>query len=287
MDILDFTCDMQRRGTPALAGSFPTADVLKTRQPNFIPTSAKDCTIGHLGGEDVHGGRASFMYEPTSSIRLTVTGDYIRDNSEAAPDTVVQVDPNRASTNIKTEAAYFGLVFDQRFVPQSPFQTYVTYTDRIPAGTVIPGNTYYTGQIVNGRPTRGGYELDPHYHITNWGISGKLNWDLGNDITLTGVLGYRDLREYHAYDTDGTPLVVEHTVNDNSEKYWNAEVRLAGKMEWIRLGGRRLLFRRPWRPACRDHLPRRAPASARSTPLMIPTARRCSPMPMSTPSATS
>ena len=233
MKMVDFTCDMQRRGTPQLAGSYPTSNVLKTNQPNFKPDSVNDCVTGHLGGEDVHGGRASLMWEPASSVRLTVTGDYIHDTSQNAPDTLVSIDPKRVSTNVATEAAYFGLTVDQRFKPESPFETYATYADAIPAGTVIPGNTYYTGTVVNGRPTRGGYSLDPHIRIINWGFSGKLNWDLGSDIALTAVVGHRELHEYHAWDTDGMPLVVEHTVNDNHERYWNAEVRLAGKMDWV------------------------------------------------------
>ncbi|MES2698702.1 MAG: TonB-dependent receptor [Pseudomonadota bacterium] len=234
--ILDFTCEMQRRGTPQLAGSFPTSNPLATNQPNF---AANDCTIGRLGGEQTYGARTSLLWEPTSDITLTLTGDYIRDKSENAPDHVVDIDPARVSTNLRSQANYWGLVIDDRFETGDMYTTYTTYNDRIAAGTIIPGNTYYNGTVVNGRPTRGGYAFDPHVSIKNWGVSAKLEWSVSDTMNLTAVYGHRDLQEYHAFDTDGMPLVVEHTVNDNSLSYDVAELRLTGESEladWV-VGG--------------------------------------------------
>ncbi len=101
---------------------------------------------------------------------------------------------------------------------------------------MIPGNSYYNGTIVNGRPTRGGYELPAHVDLTNWGVSGKLHWDLGNNRDLTAVVGYRSLEEVHTFDTDGMPIVVEHVINDIENNYLTTEVRLAGtsqKIDWV------------------------------------------------------
>jgi iron complex outermembrane receptor protein len=230
---IDFTCEMYKRGTPELAGTYPTANVLLTNSPNFHPN---DCTIGRLGGEDTQGARTSFLWEPASSVRVTLNADYIRDRSDNTADSVVDLDPSRVSSNVKSEAAYFGLIMDRRFMTGSPFSSYVTYVDRIPAGTIIPGNTYYTNTGLAGRPTRGGYEMPAEGNLTNWGTSGKLNWDLGHDMALTAVVGYRSLHEIHTFDTDGTPLVVEHVTNDIENNYLNAEVRLSGTsklIDWV------------------------------------------------------
>ncbi len=227
---LDFTCEMTRRGTPALAGTYPTADVLATKTPNFTPN---DCEIGRLGGEDVNGGRVSLLWDATSSLKFVLNGDYIHDLSENTADSIVDIDPTRVSNNLRTEAAYFGLVVDSRFMTGDPYSTYVSYADRVPAGTVITGNSYYNGTRVNGRPTRGGYELPLHSDVTSWGVSGKMLWDLGHDMDLTAVVGYRSLNDVHTFDTDGMPLVVEHVINDIKNDYLNAEVRLAGKSQLI------------------------------------------------------
>ncbi|MBO9604188.1 MAG: TonB-dependent receptor [Novosphingobium sp.] len=228
---LDFTCEMNRRGTPELAGSFPFTTPL---QNSTKFDTVKDCTIGHYGGEDVRAIRGSFLWKPTADVTLTVTGDYLRDLSENPADSVVDIDPTRASSNMKSQAAYFGVTIDDRFVTGDPYTTYATYTDRIAACTVIPGNTYYNGSVnENGECTRGGYALPNHNNLKNWGVAGKLNWDFGNNISLTAVLAHRDLDETHTFDTDGTPLVVEHVINHLIEKYTHAEVRISGKSDLI------------------------------------------------------
>ena len=48
VDQLDFTCEMQRLGTPQLAGSFPTAD---------NSAYERDCKIGSFGGTDLGAGK--------------------------------------------------------------------------------------------------------------------------------------------------------------------------------------------------------------------------------------
>ena len=52
---LDFTCEMNRRGTPQLAGSFPVTSPLQ----GSVQHSSGSCVIGHYGGTDVRGARAA------------------------------------------------------------------------------------------------------------------------------------------------------------------------------------------------------------------------------------
>jgi iron complex outermembrane receptor protein len=222
---LDFTCEMRRRGTPQLAGTFPVTGPLQATSTNKAPD---DCVIGHFGGEDVRALRGSLLWEATPDISLTLTADYIRDTSDNPADYIVDVDPNRANSNMRSQAAYFGVTIDSRFSTGDPYSTYVTYTDRIAAGTLIPGNTYY-----NGTATRGGYALPDQNDLTNWGVAGKLAWDLGAGLALTAVIAHRKLDEIHTFDTDGMPLVVEHVINDIKNTYTHAELRLSGKSDLI------------------------------------------------------
>jgi iron complex outermembrane receptor protein len=232
---LDFTCEMNRRGTPELAGSFPVTGPLQGTSSN---NQARDCVIGHYGGTDVYGTRGSIMWEPIPSLQLTLTGDYIKDESDNPADSIVDIDPTRANANLRSQAAYFGLVWDQRFRTGDPYTTYVTYTDRIAACTVIPGNTYYNGNRspITNQCTRGGYELPNQNNYENWGVAAKFNWDLGSDIELTGVFAHREMDEIHTFDTDGTPLLVEHVINNLTQSYDHAELRLSGTsdlVDWV------------------------------------------------------
>jgi iron complex outermembrane receptor protein len=232
--LLDFTCEMNRRGTPALAGRFPYSGPL---QNSTKLDQVNDCTIGHYGGEDVRAIRGSLLWQPADNLRFTFSGDYLRDLSQNPADYLVDVDPTRANANMRSQANYFGVTIDRRFSTGDPYSTYVTYTDRIPACTVIPGNTYYNGSVnERGQCTRGGYELPNHNNLKNWGVSGKLSWDFSENINLTGVLAYRDLDEIHTFDTDGMPLVVEHVINNLAQSYVHGELRLSGKsdlMDWV------------------------------------------------------
>ena len=225
MKTLDFRCEMERRGTPELAGNFPFYDQQLSTTPNFEPD---DCVIGHLGGDDVRALRGSVRWEPTSDITLTLSGDSIWDDSENPADYTVDLIPANVTANVATQAAYWGLTYDTRFLTGDPFTTYATYVDRIQAGQIIPGNSFY-----NGRLTRGGLIMDPVTHLQNWGISAKLVWSLANDIDLTVVAGHRDLQENHSFDTDSGPLAIEHVQSDIGDRYDNLEVRLSGTSDLI------------------------------------------------------
>ncbi len=228
--ILDFTCEMRRQGTPALAGSLPYSSTLNQPTAGFTP---KDCVVGHQGGEDVQAYRGSLLWKPADTVRVTLTGDYIRDTSENGADTIVNIVNNRVSGTVVSAAATYGLVYDQRFVPKDPYSTFASFSDPIAAGTVIPGNTFYNGYRVNGTAVRGGASFSPFIDLKNWGVSGKISADITPDINFLAVVAYRDMVETHSYDDDGSPINVVMRSNTFSSKYWTIETRLSGKMDFV------------------------------------------------------
>jgi iron complex outermembrane receptor protein len=234
--ILDFACEMNRQGTPELAGTYPFTNPLTQNAGNM---TVNDCTIGHKGGTDVRGGRAAFMVEPTPGLKLTVTGDYLRDLSDYTADSLVALSLETINKDtvamkaLRAQAAYFGIQVDDRFLTD-PYSSYSTYEDAVPACTVIPGTSFYNGAVDQyGHCTRGGSKIPRHIDLTNWGVSGKIDWDITNNLNLTGVFAHRSLRESHGYDTDNLPLVSEHTYLHLNEPYNNAEVRLSGHFDFI------------------------------------------------------
>ncbi|BBC71016.1 TonB-dependent receptor [Altererythrobacter sp. B11] len=234
--ILDFTCEMRKRGTPELSGSLPFASTLKQPTAGFTPD---DCVVGHQGGEDVQAYRGSMLWRPMDGLRLTITGDYVRDTSENSADTIVDIVSNRISPTVAAAAATYGVAYDQRFVTGDPYSTYASFSDPIAAGTVIPGNRFYNGLEVDGVAVRGGARFSPFIDLKNWGVSAKVSWDLAPDINLLAVVSHREMVETHSYDDDGSPINVVMRSNTFSEDYWTAEARLSGKMafaDWV-LGG--------------------------------------------------
>jgi len=222
---LDFVCEMNRRGTPQLIGNIPPSDLATTSNPRY---TADDCTIGYQGGQDVQALRGSLAWEPADNVRLTITGDYIRDESDNAADTTLSLNTALNTPNENRSFAYYGVAYDNRFITGDPYTTYENYNDPIGAGTTIPGHTYYTG-----RSTHGGHTLPPRGDLVNWGTTAKLVVGLTDEIDVTSIVGYRYLDERHVYQKDGTPLMTEMTTNDVTNEYFTAEVRLSGQMEWI------------------------------------------------------
>ncbi len=223
--VLDFTCEMHRQGTPALAGSLPYSN------PEI--RNGDNCTIGHRGGEDVQAYRAAMLFEPLSNLRITLAADYIKDESENTADSIVDIVPASVSANAKALANYFGVAYDGRFVTGNPYTTYGNYNDPVAAGTIIPGSTYYNGFKINGVPVRGGVSFDPHFNVENWGVSGKISWDIADNINLLTVVSHREVDSLQTYDDDGSPLNLVSRSNRNTESYWTAEARLSGHSELI------------------------------------------------------
>jgi len=223
--VLDFTCEMIRRGTPSLAGTLPLYNQQLAVNPSWKPDN---CVIGHQGGEDSSAVRSSLRWKASDKLTLTVSGDYTWDDSQNPADTMVDFNPASAPTWFRSQMTYFGMAVDDRFETGNPYTSYASYVDRIPAGTVVPGSTFY-----NGARTRGGNIIDPVNHLKHWGLSGKAQYEINDGIGLTFIYGHRELDETHAFDNDGSPLVAEHVQSWIGEHYDNAELRLSGKSEWI------------------------------------------------------
>jgi len=231
---LDFRCDMARKGTLELAGNFPFSS------PNQINSNLNatdsDCVIGDLGGEDVRALRGQLYWEPSSRLNLTITADYLKDDSTNTMDSILTINPAAAAAvpNVTTVFDQYSrpgeqpFAYDERFVTGDPYSTYATYCDTVPAGTDLPGNALY-----NGSPFRGGLCNPLTTPVNSWGISGKLVFEVAPDIDLTGVVGYRDFSTTYAFDNDGSPLAVENNRNDVFQDHFSAEVRLSGSRPWI------------------------------------------------------
>jgi len=227
VDRLDFRCQMEANGTPQLAGRIPYTDQTLASSPNNRPDN---CKVGTLGGEDVRAVRGSLKLQPSDGVSLTITSDYIKDQSENVADTLFAVNATRAATRASWvgQANALGVAYDDRFLTGDRFSTYASYCDPIGAGQVVAGSTFY-----NGNPNHGGVCYSPRVDVTNWGVSGKLSVELTSDIEFTGILGYRNFRDTHAFDTDGSPLVQEHTVATITTDYISAEARLSGRHSWV------------------------------------------------------
>jgi len=231
---LDFRCDMIARGTPELAGLFPTSDPSLLNSSDVRPP--EDCVIGHLGGEDVQALRGQIYWEPTPALQITVSADYLADDSDSAMDSLVSVNSATAASRANIVSLFDRwtapggptFAYDNRFVTGDPYTTYATFADPVAAGTNIPGNTFY-----NGSAFRGGTVNPAHAPQRSWGVSGKIIYELADRMALTAVVGYRDYEAAFGFDVDGSPIVIENNRNDVDQTDWSAELRFSGQRDFI------------------------------------------------------
>ena len=232
---LDFRCQMIANGTPQLAGTFPSSGGFAIGSPN----DSGNCTTGHLGGEDSHSARAQLLFEPSSDLKLFVSGDWTQSNSEDVADQLLAVNPSvsNANTNVRTLGNYYTapggtpFAYDGRFVTGSPYASYASYCDPLAAGTVVPGNKFF-----NGDATHGGLCYPSTTPLTSWGASSKLIYDINDSLELTAISGYRELNTTFSFDVTDSPLPIENTLNNTAESDLNSEIRLAGKsslVDWV------------------------------------------------------
>jgi iron complex outermembrane receptor protein len=71
--VLDFTCEMIRRGTPELAGTLPLYNPQPAVNPDWSP---EDCVIGTQGGENSSAIRGALRWRASDRLMQNFSGDY-------------------------------------------------------------------------------------------------------------------------------------------------------------------------------------------------------------------
>ncbi|MBT2187358.1 TonB-dependent receptor [Sphingobium nicotianae] len=253
---LDFSCMMDKLGTPQYKGTLPY----------FQPDSRnRDCIIGHLGGGTKAVGQVKLLWKPTDKISWLVTARHREEDLEETPEVALFYQtacaaattvnpsqgifiatpaigpagctPSTASAAAVHRAAYntFGITSGSWFItPQRNGGIYDTY-----ATNCRPLLNLQGGGFPAGYPTGYCYDQGKTAHHTL--LSSKLNWELTDDINLTWIGGYTNYGNEFTQNGDQSPLgyVVTHFVN--TDKQYSSEARLDGKLfdgklQWV-VGG--------------------------------------------------
>jgi len=212
-DVLDFPCEMRKRGTPSLAGTLPT--LVPTNREN-----AGNCKIAERGGSHVDGGRLMLRYLASDQLEMSLSGDYTDGFADGQPDSkLTRHMPTNFFNNLYSETVIFpryGVRFtaDDRFLTGDPFTTYAYPVDPV-----------------------GGKAFPPGQYSTAWGSTGKLNYKFTDTVHLDVVVGYRTYQIDWMGDGDQLPIDLNHTYELQGHKQWSYEARLSGtsladKLDW-------------------------------------------------------
>lgn len=173
------------------------------------------------GDENEGAARISALYTPRDDLSISVAADitHIREASAASSLAGVQMPAEGGigaltglynlldAPVIEVPGLGKGIFYDDRFVPDNPenasFQTG-------PNGTDVDG----------------------------LGLSGIIEWELSDNITLKSISSYRETEAEFNRDPDGSPLQFTHTYNDFEHEQFSQEVQLYGNyfneaLDWI------------------------------------------------------
>ena len=260
VDVLDFTCDMIRRGTPELAGigdglgrdgsagaglnGAPDAVAVGSNADNAfgIPISTspngtdKGCKVDEMGDENIQSGRALVRWVFNDDLEFTFAGDVTDQKNKSPADFIGDTNPALflvATSNTRVNIPNFGVPYDDRFVPANPFVNYSTFKD--PGVTFgvpnMPGSAVPAGVLSQNYP--GGIDTPNVNDVLHWGVSGTMDWQVGDDLNATVILAYREFESYFGRDSDGSPIPLNHTVDAYNDQQFTVEGRLSGQLEWV------------------------------------------------------
>lgn len=250
--LVDYTCDMFRKGTPELAGygdgkgaggvavtpgsAADLAAAIPSRVINVtdIATTTSvaqqsQCLIGRAGGQELAAGRAMLRIVPDDRLDIMLTAEYSNNHKDVNPDSMIAiVNPVLQSETAPTDfffgavrdelLANYGLVYDSRFISSDPYVSYTGLGNPISDRTI--GNTA---------------------SVQSWTYSGRLTYDLTDDMQAKVIVARQGYNSQFTFQADASPF--GFVLNDNyiEHRQTTAEVQLLGslldgKLDWT-VGG--------------------------------------------------
>jgi iron complex outermembrane receptor protein len=259
VDVLDFTCEMIRRGTPQLAGigdglgrdgsagaglnGAPDAVTVGSTADNAfgLPISTspngtnRGCKVDEMGDEDIQSGRVLVRWVINDDMEFTFAGDVTNQNNKSPADFIADTNPALALvslSNARVNIPNFGVPYDDRFVPADPFVNYSTFKD--PGVTFgvpnMPGSAVPVGVLSQNYP--GGIDTPNVNDVLHWGVSGTLDWRFSDALNATVIVAYREFDSFFGRDSDGSPIPLNHTLDTYQDQQLTVEGRLSGQLEW-------------------------------------------------------
>ena len=188
-DRLDFAC-----ANPDLAGTLPTQG----------GNQLSNCKLGTQGGEDVSGYRAALLWDVSPDLEMQFTIDAQDDNSEVRANTLVEVEDAYPVWNDFIESTY-GVRYDERFLPDSPYVTYGSFRDPLT-----------------------GLSVEPKTSIQSEGWSLKADYSFSDLHSVMAIYSKRSFDSMFGNDHDASPLNIQMVDGIQQMDTETLEVRFSG-----------------------------------------------------------
>jgi iron complex outermembrane receptor protein len=217
-DVLDYVCvhGPNSLGTGG-TGLPPSAAFPNGVAPIHLVSSVgpgTGCVADTLNDENVQSGRVALRFVINDASDLNVVADLTSQRQKGPADKYTVIDGNGGGglnglwNNVAFVAPVYGkgVAWDSRFITNSMYTNYSSYTDPI-SGRTVPN--------IN--------DLD------HWGLAATYEWKISDSLNLKSVTAYRRFWNKFGRDSDGSPLPNNFTYDDTRHRQFTEEVQLTGK----------------------------------------------------------
>jgi iron complex outermembrane recepter protein len=229
VNILDFTCEMQKLGTPQLAGTLPVSS---------LGSYERGCKTGTEGGTDDSSVKMMLRYAPGNGFEANYSISYAKNNDEDSPELLVNTTNPYPNSNALVQVynqeiqKLYGIQYDNRFLAPAGnrYSTYSTFC-RPSFGSDVVQQAPYT-------PVPNGFCYPNAMSMDSFNTSLKLDYDITSKIHAKGIFAYSDYQDVALQNGDESPLGYVLSYFVQPVKQYTAEVRVNGlafddKLTWV------------------------------------------------------
>jgi len=197
---LDFGCVYPAGSSPLNpAGGIPR-----------VGSANSDCVLAKDGNVDYNAVRAQLRWEPTSRLEVNLIGDFTDEDRRTAGSvlTLANFVPSRPGIDINPYQA--NIPYDSRFIC-GKYCNYATFRSDADPASGYPAN-----------------ESIDRSRFKGWGVSGTIDWRLGENLSLKSITAYRHYTTTFGNDDDFSPLA--HSLGLSNLRFYQVseELRLNG-----------------------------------------------------------
>lgn len=191
--------------------------------------------------------RSAVRWLVTDDLEINIAGDYtiVRENGQATvssrdPNRVVLLEPGSGGFNHNFLTGPLGPPINNPGAP--PFTRTRNTCDGVPGTPVTLGGT--DPSCANASTVGLGTNnstLPTYFDADIWGVSGTIDWQINDHLSIKSITSYRDLESEFAHDGDASPFLMSWVRDFYQQDQFSQEIQIQGlafddRLNWI-VGG--------------------------------------------------
>jgi iron complex outermembrane receptor protein len=229
VDILDFTCEMQKLGTPQLAGTLPVSS---------LGSFERGCKTGEEGGTNDSSIKLMLRYAPGNGFEANYQISYAKNDDQDSPELLINTTNPYPNSNALVSVyndeiqKLYGIQYDNRFKapPGKPYSVYSTFCRPSFGSDVVQQAPFV--------PVPNGFCYPNSMSMNALNTSLRLDYDITSKIHAKGIFAYSDYEDVALQNGDESPLGYVLSYFDQPIKQYTAELRVNGlafndRLTWV------------------------------------------------------